>query len=139
MWFFVIKLISFFCTSLLLVGVLLQFCWFALVILLCVLRFFQCLSLDIEIHMRWTHYFQHCACRFFRKSCESLGLFGLWIIRDIFTVALFVMWCMWDKKVIGKIKRCVGNCNDNVSKYILTNKPQSKQTYYMFFGNFLKD
>ena len=55
-------------------------------------------------------------------------MFGLWIIRDIFTVALFVMWCMWDKKVIEKIKRCVRNCNDDVSKYILANKPQSKQS-----------
>ena len=55
-------------------------------------------------------------------------MFGLWIIRDIFTVTLFVMWCMWDKNVIEKIKRCVENCNDDINKYILTNKPQSKQT-----------
>ena len=61
------------------------------------------------------------------KTAYETGLFGLWIIRDIFTVALFVMWCMWDKKVIGKIKRCVENCNDDISKYILANKPQSKQ------------
>ena len=37
------------------------------------------------------------------------------------------MWCMWDKKVIGKIKNCIGNCNGDVSKYIWENNPLSKQ------------
>lgn len=34
--------------------------------------------------------------------------------------------CMWDKKLIEKIKRCIENYNDNISKYIWTNNLLSK-------------
>ena len=50
--------------------------------------------------------------------CLDSGLF--W---DIFTVILFVMWCMWGKKIIEKIKNYVGNYNSDVSKYIWGNNP----------------
>ena len=38
------------------------------------------------------------------------------ILFGIITVVLFVMWCMWDKKVNEKIKKYVKNCICDVSK-----------------------
>ena len=43
------------------------------------------------------------------------------ILFEIITVTLFVMWYMWDKKVIRKIKNCIENYNGDASKYIWPN------------------
>ena len=38
------------------------------------------------------------------------------ILFKIITVIFFMMWCMWNKNIIKKIKKCIENYNDDVSK-----------------------
>ena len=56
------------------------------------------------------------------------------ILFGIITVALFVMWCMWDKKVVGNIKRWVEKCVYDASKILFEINFVSKHTQCFFDG-----
>ena len=63
---------------------------------------------------------------FFKKNwvCLNRVLFG------IFTVALFVMWCMWDKNIIGNIKRWIEKCVYDGSEILCEIIQQSNITFF---------
>ena len=64
---------------------------------------------------------------FFLQVCLDSVLFE--ILFGIITIALFVMWCMWDKKVIENIKRWIGKCVYDASKILFGIMELSKQIY----------
>ena len=48
------------------------------------------------------------------------------VLFEIITVVHFVIWCMWDKKIIKKIKRWIEKCVYNASEILCEIIQQSK-------------
>ena len=51
------------------------------------------------------------------------------VLFEIITIVLFGMWCMWDKKVIGNIKRWVEKCVYDASEIIFGIISRSKHSH----------